>query len=105
MKAVLPLAFGVFLILTGCKSTLPLANELQPGMIRPEVINLLGKPASTTSPGPNTEILRFILTEHRAFIIEAPLKTEYFVRLVGGEVDAYGSTSNFTGFLPNSAAK
>ena len=105
MKAALPLALGLLLILTGCKSTLPLANELRPGMIRPEVIALLGKPVSTTFPGADTEILRFVLTEQRAFIPGPSLKTEYLVLLKDGKVDAYGCPDDVSRFVPKSAAK
>ena len=105
MKAALPFALSILLILTGCKSTLPLANELQSGMTRPEVIALLGKPTSTVSPGANTEILRFVLTEQRAFILGPALKNEYLVLLKDGKVDAYGSADDVKRFIPKSAAK
>ena len=101
MKAALPFALSVLLILTGCKSTLPLANELRPGMTRPEVIALLGKPAATVSSGANTEILRFVLTEQRAFIPGPSLKTEYVVLLKHGQVDAYGCPDDVKRFIPN----
>ena len=100
IKTKLPFALCILLFLVGCKSTVQLPNQLHPGMTKPEVIALMGEPISTMSPGNGVEVLKFKLTKYRNYRLAVPLHTDYVVRLVAGQVDAYGTVKDSRQFTP-----
>lgn len=79
------------LCLTGCESTINRAGQMRPGMSRAEVIKTLGDPYQTLSPRPEEEILRYDLKKQRLYRLAVPITTEYMVRLINGQVIAYGA--------------
>lgn len=89
-RAFVPLVLAV-LFLTGCESTINRAGQMRPGMTRAEVIKTLGDPYQTISPRPEEEILRYDLKKQRLYRLAVPITTEYMVRLINGQVIAYGA--------------
>jgi outer membrane protein assembly factor BamE (lipoprotein component of BamABCDE complex) len=75
------------LALAGCATTTRM-NSVAVGMTKQEVITTLGTPDST-SANVGVEYLRY--TFLKPFHGPQP----YFVRLVGGKVDAYGMVGDF----------
>ena len=65
-------------------------NRLSVGMTKSEVLDAMGKPSSTASPGKGVEFLRY-----REFYDGGNYYITYFVRLVDGRVDSYGETGDF----------
>ena len=65
-------------------------NRLSVGMTKSEVLDAMGKPSSTASPGKGVEFLRY-----REFYSWRNYYITYFVRLVDGRVDSYGETGDF----------
>ena len=84
MKITYLLILVVFL--AGCATTPEKMNRLSVGMTKSEVLDAMGKPSSTASPGKGVETLRY-----REFYAN----TTYFVRLIDGMVDSYGEMSDF----------
>lgn len=92
MKAIsIILSLTLVTLLAACSSTINLAAKMRPGMTRAEVVALLGEPYQTLSPSPDEEILRYDLKKQRLYRLAVPLTTEYMVRLVNGDVVAYGA--------------
>lgn len=77
----------LLLVLAGCATTTQM-NRVSTGMTKQEVIATLGTPESTSAQG-GIEYLRY--TFLKPFHGPRP----YFVRLVGGKVDAYGMVGDF----------
>lgn len=78
-------------LLIGCTSTINRATAMHPGMTRAEVITTLGEPYQTLSPSPEEEILRYDLKKQRLYRLAVPITTHYMVRLINGNVIAYGA--------------
>lgn len=89
MKITYLLILVVFLV--GCATpTSRKMNRLSVGMTKSEVLDAMGKPSSTASPGKGVEFLRY-----REFYSWRNYYITYFVRLVDGRVDSYGETGDF----------
>jgi len=83
----------VAITIAGC-ATSGKINNIGINMTKQEVVEAMGKPKSTASPGGGVEILRYTLYENsdQAFIGVGP---EYYVKLVNGRVDSYGRMGDF----------
>jgi outer membrane protein assembly factor BamE (lipoprotein component of BamABCDE complex) len=82
----------VLLLLTGC-ATAKKINRVSIGMSKSQVIQLMGRPSSTSAKG-NIEYLIYKLSEtddHAWYGIY----TDYFVKLINGHVDSYGKLGDF----------
>jgi hypothetical protein len=89
MKPFFPLVLLVLsLILAGCKSPASKVNQLNTGMSKAQVVELLGPPRNTTATG-DEEVLRFELLRYRP-PIRWPIYEEYLVKLFQGHVTAFG---------------
>ncbi|RLB28397.1 MAG: hypothetical protein DRH11_17390 [Deltaproteobacteria bacterium] len=83
---------GVIAILfLGC-ATAPKVNKIQLGMSRAEVIAILGDPISITATQ-EAEYLNYRLSETRTNAMMG-LSTPYYVKIVGGKVEAYGRSED-----------
>lgn len=85
-------AFILTTLLVGCATSHKM-NEISLGMTKQQVIEKLGPPVST-SAAPGVEYLNYRFSEtgdHAYYGISTP----YFVRIVGGKVDAYGRRGDF----------
>ena len=79
----------LIVFLAGCATTPEKMNRLSIGMTKIEVLDAIGRPSSTASPGKGVEFLRYRKYYGRGDYIT------YFVRLVDGRVDSYGKTGDF----------
>lgn len=81
------------LFLVGCVGTAYKMNNLNLGMSKQEVIQVLGPPLSSSAIG-NTEYLNYKLyiDGDHAFM---NLPTDYFVRIINGRVESYGKMGDF----------
>lgn len=92
------------LFVSGCATKKKL-NDLEVGMSKQEVINIMGAPDSTSSEL-KTEYLNYLLYESEyyepGFILRALLgaRSDYFVRLVDGRVEAFGKKGDFNSTNP-----
>jgi hypothetical protein len=76
-------------ILVGCGTTSTALNKISLGMTKPEVIKILGNPHTTSAKG-QTEYLTYNLENEGM-----GGKREFFVRLINGNVDAFGRSGDF----------
>jgi outer membrane protein assembly factor BamE (lipoprotein component of BamABCDE complex) len=76
----------------GCANSPRVMNKLSVGMSKADVIDLLGDPESTAAAD-GVEYLNYTFEESPDGIFAFP--RPYFVRLVGGKVDAYGKRGDF----------
>ena len=87
--------FGAIIMagLMGCTATAQRTNQLNLGMTKQEVLQVMDDPVSTTARG-NVEVLRYELYEtgYRAF---HDFAVPYFVWLKDGRVEAYGKIGDF----------
>ena len=83
------LMIAVLLSVVGCFSSSRMCR-VRPGMTKQEVISALGDPTTSASPDGGMELLRYELTSS-----EYPRGREYYVRLVNGKVESYGSMGDF----------
>ena len=85
---------GVFVVLllmgllVGCAGSAKRINNLQQGMTKAEVIDIMGEPDYTSSTK-DVEILSYQLTSGGL------LKETYFVRIYNGTVDRFGRRGDF----------
>ena len=86
------LALLIPLMLFGC-ATAHKMGYVNLGMTKPQVIEVLGRPSSVSAQG-STEVLRYNLyeTDNDAF---DERDSEYFVRLMNGNVESYGRMGDF----------
>lgn len=80
------------MIVSGC-ATASKINRVSVGMTKNEVIDVMGKPVSTSATE-GTEYLNYSLSEtgdHAFYGITTP----YYIRLINGRVDAYGRMGDF----------
>ena len=89
MKITYLLILVVFL--AGYATTSRKMNRLSVGMTKSDVLDAMGKPSSTASPGKGVEFLRYP-TPIWDFSTGDKV---YFVRLVDGRVDSYGEMGDF----------
>jgi len=84
--------FFIALFSVGC-ATAHKMNNVSIGMTKSQVIEALGKPASTSAKE-GVEFLnyRFSETDDHAFM---GYTTPFFVRIIGGKVDSYGRLGDF----------
>ena len=76
------------LLLVGCAASAEKMNGLALGMSRDDVVALMGEPDSASETD-NALYLRYHLSARGLFT------DEYFVRITGGSVDAYGKRGDF----------
>lgn len=78
---------------TGCAATAHKMNNVNVGMTKQEVLNVLGPPMSTSAKeGVEYLNYRFSETNDAAFLGHT---SPYFVRIVNGKVDSYGRLGDF----------
>jgi hypothetical protein len=75
------------MLLLGCASSKKI-NSISLGMTRDQVITQMGTPHSTSAKN-NIEYLNYKLATDGLF------RDDYFVRLVDGQVDAFGRAGDF----------
>jgi outer membrane protein assembly factor BamE (lipoprotein component of BamABCDE complex) len=80
------------LLLFGC-ATAHKMNSVQLGMTKSQVIEVLGRPDSISAQG-STEVFRYHLYETSDDAYNG-FDSEYFVRLINGNVDSYGRMGDF----------
>jgi hypothetical protein len=90
-------AIGLGAILSGCAHSAGDLGRISPGMSKSQVLTYLGEPtwaagqtASTGSTSAIEEVLRYDLLvqdSERSELVKKP----FYVRLVNGSVDSYGS--------------
>jgi hypothetical protein len=85
--------------LVGCATGSSHMNQVSIGMTKADVVNVLGAPESTRATG-QTEYMIYTLRDRmggRPFVDPAPYQvlSQYYVRLTGGRVDAYGQVGDF----------
>lgn len=88
-------AFALALFLSAC-GTAPSArkiNSVSIGMTKAQVISVMGRPDSTAGKD-GVEYMNYRLATSALDFDESDT-SEYFVRLVGGKVDAYGHRGDF----------
>jgi hypothetical protein len=78
---------AVSILMVGCASSKKI-NEISLGMNRDQVITQMGSPDSTSAKD-NIEYLNYKLATDGLF------RDDYYVRLVNGQVDAYGRAGDF----------
>jgi hypothetical protein len=78
---------AALMVIAGCASSKKI-NEITLGMSRDQVITQMGAPNSTSAKD-NIEYLNYKLATDGLF------RDDYFVRLVDGQVDAYGRAGDF----------
>lgn len=88
-KYILPLA--LFLLLYGC-ATAPALNKISLGMVKSDVIKILGNPNSVSAKG-NIEYLSYTITGFKC--PPTAYCDDYFVRLIDGKVESYGKAGDF----------
>ena len=68
-------------------------NSVSVGMTKQQVIEVLGPPVSTSAKQ-GVEYLNYRFSETSDHAFEG-VTTPYFVRIIGGKVDAYGRLGDF----------
>jgi len=86
-------------VLAGCATPSANMNKVSIGMTKDQVVKALGQPESTRATQ-NTEFMIYTLRERldgRPFVDITPHEVlgQYYVRLTGGRVDAYGQVGDF----------
>ena len=81
------LIIAISMLLIGCASSKKI-NGVSLGMTRDQVITQMGSPNSTSAKA-NIEYLNYKLATDGLF------SDDYFIRLVDGQVDAYGRAGDF----------
>ena len=76
------------LLLVGCAASAKKMNRLQLGMTKPEVIEAIGQPDSTSSRQ-DVQLMKYRLRADGLWT------TTYYVRLQDGKVEAYGQVGDF----------
>ena len=90
VKRMLILFFLSSLVL-GCAGSAKKINNLDIGMTKAEVIEVMGEPNYTSAVN-DVEILSYKLTSNSLF------SETYFVRIVNGSVDRFGPQGSFGSF-------
>lgn len=90
VKRVLILFFLSILVL-GCAGSAKKINNLNIGMTKAEVIEVMGEP-NYTSGANDVEILSYKLTSNSLY------SDKYFVRIKKGKVDRFGQQGSFGSF-------
>lgn len=82
----------ITLIVLGCATAHKISN-VQVGMTKEEVIEVMGRPASTSAIGADCEYLNYSLseTDDQAFY---GFTVPYYIRLINGHVDSYGRAAD-----------
>lgn len=90
------LLLALVFIVSGCAAIWPTnarkINNVSLGMTKAEVVQVMGAPDST-SAREGVEYLNYILLESADGIVG--YHSPYFIRIVGGKVEAYGRTGDF----------
>lgn len=86
-------------MLMGCATGASNMNRVSIGMTKSQVVEVLGQPESTRATQ-GTEYMIYTLRDRmggRPFVDIAPheILSQYYVRLTGGHVDAYGQVGDF----------
>ena len=66
-------------------------NNLSVGITKAQVIEIMGRPATTAAPGAGVEVLRYNLYAN----VMSAFRVQHFVKLVKGKVDSYGKMGDF----------
>ena len=93
MKTLSTLLLIVSVTLSGC-ATASKINSVQIGMTKDQVIQVMGKPTSTSAQGAELEYLNFALAETTDDAVYDRTKP-YYVRLVNGKVESFGRLGDF----------
>lgn len=93
MKPIATIILIASVALSGC-ATASKISSVQIGMTKEQVIQVMGKPTSTSAQGKGWEYLNFALSETSddAFYGRT---TPYYVRLVNGKVESFGRLGDF----------
>ncbi len=75
---------GLLVILTSCATVGQRLSQISPGMTKPQVIQILGKPHSTGGVS-GVEVIHYIQDDG------GWRNSYFFVRFVEGKVESYGS--------------
>ena len=76
-------------LLAGCAASSKKINNVKLGMMKSEVINVMGEPSYVAAKD-NVEILCYKLTSDGLFV------DEYIVRIKDGKVDLFGQRYDFS---------
>lgn len=85
--------FLLWLVITGCTTASKL-NHLKLGMNKDQVLQIMGEPYST-SAADDIEYLNYQLSDNGNDAFWGRMKSEYFVRLKDGKVNAFGQLGDF----------
>ena len=93
MKYLNSLVLVAIALVSGC-ATASKISSVQIGMTKDQVIQVMGKPTSSSAQGQGWEYMNFALSEtpDDAFIGRT---TPYYVRLVNGRVESFGRLGDF----------
>ncbi|MEW6304850.1 MAG: outer membrane protein assembly factor BamE [Verrucomicrobiota bacterium] len=91
MKHILPLLVA---LLCGCASSSSRLNKLSVGMTKPDVLQAMGSPHSTSAKE-GTEYMIYYLGRGNRIVTQSRYAERYFVRLKDGKVDAFGKMGDF----------
>ena len=94
---------ALVLILSACSSPAAKINQVRVGMSKAELTTLLGAPRETTAVG-DRETLLYRLTRYRP-PLKVPIKEEYQVILMSGQVAAFGNPKDLARALPQGPTK
>jgi hypothetical protein len=84
---------ALLLCLCGCHAPASNMNRVSLGMDKQQVIEVMGDPTSTSAMQ-GKEYLNYALAEGCTEIHRC-VATPYYIRLIGGKVDAYGRHGDF----------
>ena len=87
IKRVMWILLGI-LLFAGCAASPQNMNNLRLGMSKSEVIDTVGNPISTSARD-DVEFLKY------RFRSDGPFTSDYYVKLEGGKVDAFGRVGDF----------
>lgn len=91
------LLIALTLLIVGC-ATPSKMNSVQLGMSKAEVIAVMGEPSSASAQG-SSEYLNYNLYDTFDDMLGST-PTQYYVRLINGEVESYGTTGDFDSTRP-----
>jgi len=81
---------GLVVIVTSCTSVGERMSNIRPGMTKPEVIRILGKPTSVGGVS-GVEVLHYT---YYPDLLGWSRHSYYFARIVDGKVESYGPESH-----------
>ena len=86
MKTIVASLGLALVVFTGCQTPSSQLNQVHLGMDEPQVVKILGQPASRAESRNGMVTLYYTLRENGSGTINAP----YSVKFIDGKVDSYG---------------